>query len=718
MKIAAVVLLAVVAPVSGASAQAQNPSTSGAAQQDQDGAVRVRLPVLTVTAQKEAENPQEAPVSVTVVTREVLESADIRSVGEAAAYAPNTFFSDFSARKLSNARFRGIGASPANPAVTTYIDGVPQLNANSSSIDLLGVEQIEFVRGPQSALFGRNTIGGLINVSSARPSLTEWGGSLVGPLGNFTTAEGRFTASGPLVANRLGLAIAAGYAGRGGFTTNQRTGNDLDSRSATFAKTQLLWIPAAAWETRFILTGERARDGDYAFNDLDALRARPFTASRDFEGHTYRDIVAPTVLVRRAGRSIDVSASTGFVWWETDDVTDLDYTALPLVTRANNERDFQFTEEVRFASTEDARVVLSDAVTLTWQAGVSAFTQSYDQDAVNSFSPFVLSPFVAFPVDQRSPRAALDDRGIGAYGEATFTIGGRFDGTVGVRGDFEHKEAVLDTFFAPAIAPAVRVSAEESYGDVSPQFTAAYRATPRATAYATAARGFKAGGFNAASPRGDEAYSEEHSWNYEGGVKTLWFADRLSVNAAAFYLTWSDMQVNLPNPFVPGQFFISNAAGATSKGLEIEMNARLAPGCDLFAGLGYTNARFESDSVSGGLAVGGRRLSNTPNYTADFGGQYTVALTGTTNVYGRAEFSFKGDYYYDDGNTQEQEAYALANFRAGVRGRAIFAEVWTKNAFDTKYIPVAFAYPGLAPSGFIGENGAPRTLGVRAGVTF
>ena len=126
----------------------------------------MRLPTVTVRAEKEPENVQDAPVSVTAVTRQTLEDAGVRSVSDAAQYAPNTYFNEFTARKLSNARFRGIGSSPNNPAVTTFIDGVPQLNANSSSIELLDVQQIEFVRGPQSALFGRNTLGGLVNITA------------------------------------------------------------------------------------------------------------------------------------------------------------------------------------------------------------------------------------------------------------------------------------------------------------------------------------------------------------------------------------------------------------------------------------------------------------------------------------------------------------------------------------------------------------------------
>ena len=156
----------------------------------------------------------------------------MRSVSDAAGYAPNTFFNEFTARKLSNARFRGVGASPANPGVTSYIDGVPQLNANSSSIELIDVDQIEFVRGPQSALFGRNALGGMINITSGRPSLTNWTGSVIGPYGNFNSGDLRGAVSGPLVADKLAVGLGFGYSTRDGFTTNDVTGHDLDSRSA------------------------------------------------------------------------------------------------------------------------------------------------------------------------------------------------------------------------------------------------------------------------------------------------------------------------------------------------------------------------------------------------------------------------------------------------------------------------------------------------------
>jgi iron complex outermembrane recepter protein len=243
-----------------------------------DPLMRVTVPPVTVTAQKEPADLQKLPISVTAVTEEMIERAGIHIVSDAAIYAPNTVFTEFTARKLSNARFRGIGASPANPAITTFIDGVPQLNGNSTSYELLDVQQIEFVRGPQSALFGRNTLGGLVNVTSLRPSLTKWTGSLSVPFGNYSMWDLRGSASGP-----LGETLSAGgsfsYANRDGFTINTVTGDDLDYRSAFTAKGQLQWNSGKAWDARLIVTGERARDGDYGLQDLASLRANRIATS-------------------------------------------------------------------------------------------------------------------------------------------------------------------------------------------------------------------------------------------------------------------------------------------------------------------------------------------------------------------------------------------------------------------------------------------------------
>src|SRR5262249_26125195 len=154
------------------------------------------------------------------------------------------------------------------------------------------------------------------------------------------------------------------------------------------------------------------------------------------------------------------SATSGFMWWKTDDLTDLDYTPLPLIVRSNKEDAHQFTEEIRVASARNTSHALSSRVSLKWQAGLFVFSPDYSQDALNSFAMAGLSPFIPFPVDQHSPLATLDDNGVGVYGRATFTFDGRLDATIGLRGDHENKKAALNTFYAPVIAPPTTVNAE------------------------------------------------------------------------------------------------------------------------------------------------------------------------------------------------------------------------------------------------------------------
>ncbi|MES2505128.1 MAG: TonB-dependent receptor [Verrucomicrobiota bacterium] len=671
--------------------------------------VNQTLPEILVTVPKLGGDLLSLPLSATVVSGEVVDQNAIRNIKDAALYAPNTFVNQFSARKLSNPYFRGIAGSPLNPGVTTFFDGVPQFNGNSSSLELLDVEQIDFIRGPQGALFGRNTVGGLINIASRRPSLMTWGGEMETTFGNYNLYDFRGRVTGPLIQDQLGFSFAGSYSERDGYTHDTISGSDIDNRSAYFGKGQFLWTPNEDLEVRFILAGESSRDGDYALNDLAALRRNPRQSSRDFLGFVERDVIMPTLQVTYHAESFDFTSTTGFVWWETTDATDLDYGPFPLATRFNTEKMATWTQEFRFSNPSDSPITLSDEIKLSWQAGLFLFYADYEQLAYNDLNP----PISPIPGTLRSGSTAeLVDKGVGTYLQGTLTFWDRLDITAGLRWDYEDKQADLTTFLNPVLAPGVDLSTERSFSQVTPQAAISYRVTPDLLSYFSFAGGFKAGGFN---PQGPVSYEEEQSWNYEIGLKGRALEGDLRFGLAAFYTDWSDLQLN--QPLGGGQFFIANAGDATSQGIELDLAYEVNSHISVFGSASWQDTQFRSGSTDGGVNLAGNTLQYAPDYNVSFGTQLDFPVTPNLNVYARADVQFIGSFNYNAQNTFGQDAYTLANFRLGVRGKKWFAEAYVNNAFDTEYVPIAFAYD-FAPSGAVGENGAPITFGLRAGIKF
>jgi iron complex outermembrane receptor protein len=664
-------------------------------------------------------------MSVTAVTEDDLTKANIQAVKPAAAFAPNTFINEFTARALSNPFFRGIGGSPANPGVSTVIDGVPQLNSYSSNVELIDISQIEFVRGPEGALYGRNTAGGLINITSHDLS-NAWTAQGQSEFGNYSRREVRGSVSSPLLKNRFGIDLAGGYSSRDGYTVNDLTGKDLDSRAAGFGKAQLFFKLNDRLRFRLIVSGEHDNDGDYALGDLSYIRANPNQVSRDFAGYNHRGVGSATFVVDYHGSAIDFSSITGGVWWRNHGLTDLDYQTATLAnyglyaTRDNVEKQHQFTQEFRFASSKDKPLSVSSALKLDWQAGIFVFNQDYQQDAENN----ITSAFDFFPARVSASSSDLGDSGLGLYGKAQFTAWKKLSFTAGLRFDYESKDANLRSSSGPSTSPS------DSFSEVSPQFSLVYQFIPNQMAYVSATRGYKAGGFNPAptglpAPAGTELYGPERTWNYELGHKASWLKDKLATTVALFYIDWQNLQLNQQIPFSGGQYFIGNAGKANSKGLEVETRYRPYSWWELFGMVGYTHARFLAGSIAYNAnldenqRVGGNTLPYAPTFNANMGTQISWAPCRYAKFYFRVQLSKYGDFQYDASNTAGQTSYQLVNFRGGVRTKHWFAEGWADNAFNAHYVPIAIPYAQLgAPSGYVGESGTPVTFGARLGLNF
>lgn len=686
----------------------------------------VVLPTTVVTAQKAQDDPFDLPVSLTAAQ---LIPADnhLTTVKRISSFAPSVLVNEFTARALSNPYFRGIGGSPINPGVTTYIDGVPQLNSYSSSIELVDVERVEFVRGPQGALFGRNTSGGLVNITSSKPSRT-WTGYAQSGFGNYSLADFRAGVSGPVAGEKFSMSMAGGYSDRQGYTKNLWNGDDIDSREGYFGKAQFLFSATEESEVRLLLSGERDRDGDYAFGDLAAVRRQPHEVTRDFtDGYNDRDVLAPTLIATRRGESLEVASTTGYVYWKNDALTDLDYgyttpqVFWPYATRENEEQQNQVTQEFRVSSSEDSPIALGDNVSLALQGGLFLFYRDYNQEAVNTFAP----PLAMF---SGASDASLTDYGLGVYGQGRVKFWDRLELSAGARFDAEEKEADLSS--SSDAAGVTSGSFNDSFSEVTPQVGLSYGLTENHRLYATVAAGYKAGGFNPppsgfAAPDGTQSYDPEHSWNYEMGYKTRLLDGKFHGSIALYYIQWEDLQLNQQYPGAVPRYYIGNAGSAVSKGVELEASARPLGWLDVFASFATMDAEFLSGSsaynanLGADQNVGGNELPFAPDFTASGGAELRWTASPAITLYWRGQVTAYGEFQYDAANGASQPAYAIADFRAGARSKHWFAEMWVANAFDEDYVPIAIPYAQLgAPSGYIGESGAPLTFGGRFGVSF
>ena len=253
---------------------------------------------IVVTAQKQgAEALQDVPRSVTAINRQQIRDAGLTSIKDAARYVPNTLFTGFSARRLSFPYVRGVGSGQGDPAVATFVDGVPQLSISSTNLSFAGLDRVELLRGPSSVLWGRNTIGGAINLVSRTPS---WQPSAEtrSTIGNFNSHSYQIHATGPITDDTLATSVDASYEKRDGYTDNLATGNDAGDRESTFARMQFLWAPDDNNSIRFSFYGEGTRDGGFVLSNVGdqpgqpGLRSNPFQINQDFEGRADRDILA------------------------------------------------------------------------------------------------------------------------------------------------------------------------------------------------------------------------------------------------------------------------------------------------------------------------------------------------------------------------------------------------------------------------------------------
>ena len=687
----------------------------------------VDLGTIEVTAEKRPDYLQTVPISLSVLTPETLDTAGIGSIKDASLRVPNLHITELTARRTSFPFMRGLGSGQGDPVVTTHIDGVPQLTFNTTNIDLVDVERIEFLRGPQGTLYGRNTLGGVINIITRKPT-AEKEFDAAAAFGEFSLQRYEVNMGGPLLSESAMLRLSGSFERRDGYTRNQITNSKVDDREAFFGRGQLLIFPSDDLEIIFSAYGEHDRDGGFALADVGDLRNQPFRIANDFEGFTDRNIASPALTLNYYGDAVDFVSISSYEYWDATEESDVDFTGFDLLQRRTEEEQGQVFQELRIKSADGAEIEIGEVGDLEWLMGAAFFYSKFEHDSATINRPALSQR----PIDLTDTATyELDDHGIGIFGQTTLTILDRVDVTTGLRYEYEEKQADVDlrAYDLTALAPLPpqivnKDSFTKDFNALLPRFAVACRVTSEATVYANAAKGFRPGGYNRnIFPEGGLRFDEEESWTYEAGFKSTWFDNRLRLNMAAFYIDWDDMQLDVPIPAQSGRFFLDNVGEARSQGVEVETIARITENLDVFGGIGFTDAEFKDyvDPVTGRDASG-NNLPNVPEFTWNAGIEARKSFAGGVDGYLRAELVGVGETAYDSDNTARQNDYVIADFRIGIRRGPLRVEGWVKNAFEEEYVPVAFGIPAqfqqLIPSGFVGVSGPPRAVGMTVRMDF
>ena len=664
-----------------------------------------QLEKVTVTARKKEEEVQKIPLSTTVVSGTLIEDANISDTNELTRMTPNVYFKKSTSENVIVMRgITSFDTSVYSPTAV-YMDDLMLPLHYAHLIDLLDVERVEVLRGPQGSLYGGNSMAGVINVVSRQPDNTKRM-KITGDIGSYTGVDNNPTqygisasGAGPIIRDHLYLGLTGRLEKGDGFTTNLYANDDragaIDRKNA---RAILRWTPTSSFDVS--LTGDILNNDDriavYRF-DSGPYRTDQYSVRHDADDFQKERGYSQNLRAAYKWKTVKLLSITGFRDYRNENLQDYDCTADPASDWGATSSEY----EDQFISQEFRLSSIRDDSPFTWLVGAYGFTEETDIKQDND-------------VTVQHAATGIDTTGGALFGEGTWTFYERMHATVGLRYDVRRTEGEKRDI-------GIDISDEIKDAEVLPKFSLGYDLTDTAYGYATVSKGYLAGGYNygLATDKDSFAYDPEYTWNYEIGFKTDWLERRLQVNLALFYIQMTDKQVFEMSGGSYPTTRVDNAAKALSKGVELELKARPARGWDIFAGLGYVDAEYDDwtatewNSTYTALTrndYSGKTLPNVPEYTGSLGIQYRHA----SGLFARADVSAVGPLYADQNNYFEEDAYGLVDLQLGYETEKFDIVLWGKNVFDTGYHTIAYDWNGEK----LVQDGEPAMVGVRATLRF
>jgi iron complex outermembrane recepter protein len=662
---------------------------------------------LVVTAQKTPENPQDVPISLTVLPRQELEDGQVNSIRSIAANTPNFFtttgdraFNFYSIRGLSNGNYL------TRDTVGFYIDDVPYENAHQFLPGLLfDLERAEILRGPQSTLYGRNSQAGIVNIISRPPSQSPEFNVGFG-YGNYNQYQAQLSLSNAIIPDKLAFRLSGAYNSRDGFTENTFLNQSANPQSSISGRANVLWTPTPELSVSFNANGAGNRDGDNTYIRLS--QPEKFQTAFNDRGATDLSVNTQSLRVAYNSPALRLTSITARNFTDFGYRADADYSPVDL-GRFNTEiKSTIWSQEIRLQSPEN-----SDR--FRWLLG--GYYQHRDLGLVPQSTIYTALGAAVFRLPQpgtNSLTANYNQTTYAAFGQVDFKPIEPLTLTAGLRYESNREELSRRRVFQ--VTGGREFPSGITYNDATvsddvllPKFAIQYAFNPNVSVYGSVTRGYKPPTQNYNTENlALLVVRPEKSWNYELGVKTSWLNDRLTANFAAFWNDISDYQVSLTGS--DGLSRDNANAEVTIKGVELEVRATPIDGWDIIAGFGYADGQFTKyTNPFTRQNFEGNRLLVAPDYTYNLALQYR----SRAGIFSRVELQGVGTYFFDDANTLKQNPFALVNTRVGYEGKNYGIYFYVNNIFDEVYVTAAFRPPDTLAS-----YGDRRTFGFQVRSNF
>ena len=683
-------------------------SWSGAAMAQDTGpsAREDQVDEIVVTARKREERLFDVPVAVTAVGAETLEERQFQTVREIAQVTPGLNINSDSAGRAFIS-IRGVGITlldNVQPGVGIFVDGIYQQNTSYLNSPTLALEQVEVLRGPQGTLFGQNTLGGALNITTRQPSDDFEGrimGTYAGP-DNFYTVGA--TVAGPIVPGRIQGRVSIGSQGRDGFVRNSLLGyDDANGLLQNTVRGALRFeLPMAAE-----LTVNAYYDRVEGSGPLYAVTTGP---------EDYRDDSQYNV---RSELDFDYSGVNGRL---IVPLGNTDVTLLLAHDRRDSEgvgdSDFQPIDLARGVSAQELRTTSGEARFDTqWSDNISTligvFASHQDSFATST------TTIVPFGISATST-ADVDIDAYAGFGTLFWDFAPEWELALGLRFDHQEVTSLANTGFTSTYEAdewQPRITLRRTFGDYM--------------MYGSLARGFRGGGANGPGAP-NPLWDGDSVWTAELGGRARLNGGDVIVSGAVFYNDYSDViGQNSLAPSTTGVGFVGinlNSGDARSIGIEGEFTAFMTNDWTIRGGFVFQNARFTDTTRyedTTGRTLPTDRFPFEPDWSVNLQSDYVVPfadgdLTFSGGIYGKGD---RAGASLSNTFSPELDEYFLANASITWRRNGLEAAVFVNNAFDTEYYESyidssVLSVAGLPALGSLGLIGDGRRVGVRLGYSF